>query len=329
MIRFYCIIIIKKRNGDNMLTKNFYRVILIEFETPSEFSEALECDEEFQMRVIKSTLAKKHKKPIAKIISLRKIKNEYLFLHEREENPDYKSEYQSMIKKIDRLIRKLEKSLVSDYDDFSKRLFDVLEIMENKYEYHNALTLLLLSYEGIRENDLINICLKDFYIRSDKKKAEYLVNVNEIPVPVHKKTYDYITEMSETYELTYKSDEKRKNYSYYSYIRNKNWSVWKTKISECELTDENFFSLRKNLHKYLSEFGIDAEKAYRYGRYEVIFRLELNYEKPEKLMIKMPSGLFRYAVGIFYDLNSISKDTLRLYRNEYLEWRKQKIFGLE
>ena len=303
-----------------MLKDIFYNIILDGFDVPAEQSENSEVDEDIQMAIIDKVL--KYQKPMRKILSLRKIRNEYTFLLEKERDSDLKSEYSSMIKSIDKLIKKIEKFSVTDYEDFSTRLFNFLEDKKNKYAYHNSIALLLLSYEGVKEKDLINVCLKDFYINTDKRTPEYIVDVRGIPIPIHKKTYDYITEMAKTYELTYTTDAggKRQIYYYYSYTRNKHLSVWKTRSSDCELTDEKFFSLRKCCQKYLSEIGMSVTTAYRYGRYEEIFRLEICYGNPD--IVDKSTTLIEYAIKNFFE---IEDGSVFSHKKEYVEWKKRRL----
>lgn len=302
-----------------MLKDNFYNIILDGFDVSAKQSES-EINEDVQMKIIDKVL--KQQKPMRKIISLRKIKNEYTFLLEKEKNSDLKLEYNSMIKSINKLIKKIEKFSVTDYEDFSSRLFDFLEKKENVYAYYNSIALLLLSYEGVRENDLINVCLEDFYISTDKKTLEYIVNVKGVPVPIHKKTYDYVTTISKAYELTYTTEVmgKDRTYYYYSYTRNKKLSVWKTRNLNCELTDEKFFSLRKFCQKYLSEIGISVTTAYRYGRYEEIFKLEVYYGNPDT--VDESTILIDYLIQNLFD---IEERSVRSHRKEYVEWKKRKL----
>lgn len=308
-----------------MLLTVFYEKILktISSKIPYPNIDTENINSEQQIELIEKYLTNStYRKTITKLDGLKKIRNMYSDIQNTYDDID--DEIKIVISKIDKCIKEVNEKVFIDYNSFFDYYEELMVKEDKEVSLYNAFVLRLLSYEGVKECQLKDICMSDFKVDYCKRTPEFYIEINNTIIPIHKKTYEYIT--SKPYAIEYivlNKNGVEKLYKYYNYIRNGKLSIYRTTEENTELTDDKYLNMKKNSSR--GEIKTSLEKAYRYGRYENIFRIEMEYENAENLFNKKASKLFEYIHKELFDNPNETSASIISNHNDYIRWRKLKI----
>lgn len=314
-----------------MLTEVFYNDILNEnIKSNCQLEDNINIEE--QKEIIYNVLYKNDIKKLARTNKIKALIKNYEILYDSAEENDLKVECENMIKYLRDYYKKTNKIYISSYKEFYNHILNVSNTFENLYAIYNTMAILLLAYEGIKDDDdLINISINNFKSGFKKKKPEFWIDIknsdNSIKcIPIHKETYNFIMEYSKKYELKYETIDcngRKKAYRYYPFLtETRKYSIFKTAVEDNVLSLEKMLNLRKGIKRFFKDFEINPTTAYNYGRFEWIFELEIMYENPESISDKLPTKLFECVIN--YCWGDVDERTVLSFHKEYIEWRKKK-----
>lgn len=283
-----------------------------------------EITPEEQFEFIKSYIS--NSKNIKKCNIIKNIVSSYsnFKINLSKDKAEYK-ECDEVIVLLEDYLKNIDKVYISSYNELYNYLISLKDRDDCEFKYNNVIIYLLLSYEGIRKDKTFaKLSLSDF--KSEKK--EYWIELKEenIVIPIHKETYEFIVNNSNTYEQVFQLEietGKLKIYKYYPFFtEDKNYSIFRTTIENNQMNEEKFLTFKSNLSRKAKEkFNLSGLTVYNYGRWETLFNMELLYENAESLASKS-SKLFDYECFKWF---GIEKTSTYKYRREYIEWRKKAI----
>lgn len=307
-----------------MLTKDFKDYIMEEYryQIPNAT-----IDTDKQKSLIKKHFVTAKKKNIVRTDKFIELISAYEKYKSTIEDKEVIAECDEMTRWLKSEHERLKKRIFTDFNDFYRFISENIDEENYKCTLHNFLILLLMAYEGIVGlEDLSKLTIDCFEINVSERKTEPYINVEGKIIPIHIETYNFVKKYCSKSVETYLG-ENNKSYHHYPADYHGRMSIFRTREKDFDITEKKIDTIKKNCQGLMKEFGLDTAKVHRYGRFEVMFELELSYATAKSVTIKSFDKFIEYCFGILFNVENIPY-TISSFRKEYLKWREYKLESL-